>query len=72
VVIRGEPASGAFLAFWLLAGRIVGAMLGGHGDPELRKALEALVRHAAEAEPGALADPDVPVASVLPDGSGGS
>lgn len=72
VVIRGEPISGEFLAFWLLDGRIVGAMLGGHGDSAQRKGLEALVRFAAEVTPAVLADPDVPIGSLVPETPGAS
>ena len=67
MVIRGEPASGEFLAFWQLDGRIVGTMMGGHGDAAQRKALEALVRSAAEVTPAALADPDIPIATLVPE-----
>jgi 3-phenylpropionate/trans-cinnamate dioxygenase ferredoxin reductase subunit len=67
VVIRGEPASGEFLAFWLLDGRIVGSMLGGQGDTATRKALEALVRAAVEVEPAALADPAIAIDSLVPE-----
>jgi 3-phenylpropionate/trans-cinnamate dioxygenase ferredoxin reductase subunit len=66
VVVRGEPASGSFLAFWLLDGRIVGAMLGGPADGERRKVLESLVRSAVQVMPAALVDPAVPVESFLP------
>jgi 3-phenylpropionate/trans-cinnamate dioxygenase ferredoxin reductase subunit len=65
VVIRGEPAAGSFEAFWLLEGRIVGTMLGGHGDKEQRKALESLVRMAVKAGPDVLADAKVPIDSLV-------
>jgi hypothetical protein len=67
VVVRGEPAAGQFEAFWLLEGRTVGTMLGGHGDKEQRKVLETLVRTAAQADPVALADPAVDIGSLLPE-----
>jgi 3-phenylpropionate/trans-cinnamate dioxygenase ferredoxin reductase component len=64
VVMRGEPASGSFVAYWLLDGRVVGAMLGGPGEPEERKALEAMVRSAVRVEPAILADPVLPIGSL--------
>jgi 3-phenylpropionate/trans-cinnamate dioxygenase ferredoxin reductase subunit len=72
VVIRGEPAAGAFEAFWLLDGRIAGTMLGGHGDKEQRKVLESLVRTAAEVDPAALTDPAVDIGSLVPEGPPGA
>jgi 3-phenylpropionate/trans-cinnamate dioxygenase ferredoxin reductase subunit len=63
VVVRGDTTTGSFLAFWLLEGRVVGTMLGGHED--IRKPLEELVRSAAEVDPAALADPAVPIASLV-------
>ena len=60
--LRGDPATGSFIAFWLLDGRVVGTMLGGHED--VRKPLEELVRSAAQVDPAALSDPSVPVASL--------
>lgn len=62
VVLRGDPATGSFLAFWLLAGRVVGTMLVGHED--VRKPLEALVRTSARVDPAALADPNVPISGL--------
>jgi 3-phenylpropionate/trans-cinnamate dioxygenase ferredoxin reductase subunit len=72
VVVRGEPASGTFLAFWVLDGRIVGSMMGGHGDAEQRKLLEALVRGTVEADPAVLADTAVPLGTLLPGDPGAS
>lgn len=68
VVVRGEPASGAFEAFWLLDDHIVGTMIGanGYGEAAQRKALEALVRSSAVVEPAVLADPGVAIASLVP------
>jgi 3-phenylpropionate/trans-cinnamate dioxygenase ferredoxin reductase subunit len=65
VIIRGEPAEGSFTAFWIDDGRIVGTMLGGHGESEQRKQLETLVRTAARADVVALADPDIPIGSFI-------
>jgi 3-phenylpropionate/trans-cinnamate dioxygenase ferredoxin reductase subunit len=67
VVIRGEPASGEFEAFWLLEGRIVGTMLGGHGEKEQRKVLESLVRTEANVDAEALADLAVDTATLIPE-----
>jgi hypothetical protein len=68
VVVRGEPASGSFLAFWLRDGGVVGAMLG--NLPEARKPLEALVRGRVRADPARLADPSVPLEELLPNAGG--
>jgi hypothetical protein len=74
VVIRGEPAAGSFEAFWLLDGRVVGTMIGapGYGEAAARKAMEALVRVSAEVSPAVLADPDVPISSLVAEAGDGS
>jgi 3-phenylpropionate/trans-cinnamate dioxygenase ferredoxin reductase subunit len=59
VVVRGGALDAGFLAFWLLRGRIVGAMLGNR--PDARKQLEPLVKSAAQADPARLADESVPL-----------
>jgi 3-phenylpropionate/trans-cinnamate dioxygenase ferredoxin reductase subunit len=74
VVIRGDAATGAFEAFWLLDGRVVGTMIAGpgYGEAAQRKALEALVRAAVAVDPAVLADPDVDLGSLVPETPGGS
>ncbi len=63
VVVR-EVEPGAFVAFWLAAGGIVGTMLG--NVPDVRKPLEALVRTRAVVAPERLADASVPLSELVP------
>ena len=69
VVIRGEPASGAFVAFWLRDGRVVAGM--NANVPKVNDAIGALVRLGRPAIVERLADPAVPLddaeALLLPD-----
>jgi 3-phenylpropionate/trans-cinnamate dioxygenase ferredoxin reductase subunit len=59
VVVRGGAVDAGFLAFWLLRGRIVGAMLGNR--PEARKQLEPLVRNRVAVDPRRLGDAAIPL-----------
>lgn len=57
VVLRGEPGSGEFLAFWLQGDRVLAGMnfnIWDAGDD-----IETLLRSRAEVDPGRLADPNV-------------
>ncbi|MGH9087455.1 MAG: NAD(P)/FAD-dependent oxidoreductase [Acidimicrobiales bacterium] len=69
VAIRGEPASGAFIAFWLRNGRVLAAMNANVWDAG--DALEALLRSGRPVDSDRLADPDVDlselVAGLLPE-----
>lgn len=62
VVLRGDPASGQFLAFWLRAGRVVAGMNANVWDAG--EAVYALLRSGAPVSPGQLADPDVDLAGL--------
>ena len=59
VVVRGEPAGGAFVAFWLRDGRVVAGM--NANVPKVNDAIAALVRSGRQAVVGRLADPAVPL-----------
>ena len=69
VVVRGDPASGAFIAFWLRDGRVVAGM--NANVPKVNDAIGALVRLGRPAIVERLADPSVPLddpeALLLPD-----
>jgi 3-phenylpropionate/trans-cinnamate dioxygenase ferredoxin reductase subunit len=63
VVLRGDPATREFLAFWLKAGRVLAVMnanIWDQGDD-----IKALIRSGATIEAGRLADPSVPLADLL-------
>ena len=64
IVLRGDPAGGAFLAFWLRGGAVAAAMQVNTSDatPELRK----LVASDARIDPLHLEDPKRPLAELLP------
>lgn len=65
VVLRGDPGSGEYLAFWLREGRVVAAMnanIWDAGDD-----LEALITSGATPDPEALADPNIELSSLLPE-----
>lgn len=62
VVLRGDPASGQFLAFWLRAGRVVAGMNANVWDAG--EAVYALLRSGAPVSPGQLSDPDVDLAGL--------
>ena len=59
VVYRGDPASGAFIAFWMLDGRVVAGMNVNVWD--VNESIQALVRSGADVDRAALRDPDVPL-----------
>lgn len=63
VVLRGDPASGAFLAFWLQDGCVVATLnanVWGQAD-----ALDALLGSRATPDPQRLADPEVDLADLV-------
>jgi hypothetical protein len=64
VVLRGDRDTGEFLAFWLKDGRVVAGMNVNTGDNE---ELQMLIRARRPVDPTALRDPDVPLASLVPD-----
>jgi NADPH-dependent 2,4-dienoyl-CoA reductase/sulfur reductase-like enzyme len=59
VVYRGDRASGAFIAFWMLDGRVVAGMNVNVWD--VNASIQALVRSGADVDRAALRDPDVPL-----------
>ena len=59
VVLRGDPASGQFLAFWLADGRVLAGMTVNTWD--VTGDIEALVRSQATVDVDALADPGLPL-----------
>jgi 3-phenylpropionate/trans-cinnamate dioxygenase ferredoxin reductase subunit len=63
VVFRGDPASGAFLCFWLRHRKVAAAMNANVWDAG--DAIEALVRAAQPVDRARLADPDVDLAGLV-------
>jgi NADPH-dependent 2,4-dienoyl-CoA reductase/sulfur reductase-like enzyme len=59
VVYRGDPESGAFIAFWLAGSRIVAGMNVNTWD--VNETIQELIRTEADVHAGALQDPDVPL-----------
>ncbi len=66
VVFRGDPASGAFLAFWLDGDRVAAGM--NANIWKVNGAIGALVRSMAAVDVERLADPDVPLEDVIATG----
>ncbi|MBL1067695.1 NAD(P)/FAD-dependent oxidoreductase [Streptomyces sp. 7-21] len=70
VVFRGDPGGKggerSFLAFWLAGGTVRAAMHVNVWDTT--PVLQALIRSGAAVDPEALADPEVPLASLVPAG----
>ncbi len=62
VVFRGDPAGGAFVAFWLHEGRVVAGM--NVNTPKVNPQISALVASRRDASDAELADPDVPIESL--------
>jgi 3-phenylpropionate/trans-cinnamate dioxygenase ferredoxin reductase component len=62
LVIRGDPATGAFIAFWLADGRVTAGMNANLWD--VGKPIEALIRSRARVDTDALADPAMPLDEV--------
>ena len=62
VVFRGEPASRAFIAFWLRHGRVAAAMNANVWD--VGESIEALLQAGRPVTPARLADPEVDLAEL--------
>jgi 3-phenylpropionate/trans-cinnamate dioxygenase ferredoxin reductase component len=62
LVTRGSVESGQFIAFWLGGGRVLAGMPVNQWD--LVDGINALIESGAAVDPGALADPDVPLESL--------
>lgn len=67
VVLRGDPATREFIAFWMLGRRVVAAMNANIWDQG--EALEALIRSRATPDVRLLADPAVDIADLAARGS---
>jgi 3-phenylpropionate/trans-cinnamate dioxygenase ferredoxin reductase subunit len=63
LVFRGEPASGTFCAFWLDGTQVVAGL--NARMPGISPAIAKLVESEVEVDPGALADPDLPLESLI-------
>jgi nitrite reductase/ring-hydroxylating ferredoxin subunit len=59
VVLRGDPASREFIAFWLADGRVAAGM--NVNVREVTDRIQDLIRSRVEVDPRRLADPDVPL-----------
>jgi 3-phenylpropionate/trans-cinnamate dioxygenase ferredoxin reductase subunit len=68
VVLRGDPATREFIAFWLAGGRVVAGMNVNVWD--VAEDIGALIGHPAD--PRRLADPDVPLTELSPVSQGGA
>jgi 3-phenylpropionate/trans-cinnamate dioxygenase ferredoxin reductase component len=68
VVVRGDPATHAFLAFWLKDQRVVAGMHANVWD--VTEAIQSLIRNGRPVDPARLADPDIPLDQVTGDRSG--
>jgi 3-phenylpropionate/trans-cinnamate dioxygenase ferredoxin reductase subunit len=67
VVLRGDPASGPWFAFWLRERRVIAGM--NVNDWDAADAVKALARPRAKVDPARLADPAVPLADLAPPGN---
>jgi NADPH-dependent 2,4-dienoyl-CoA reductase/sulfur reductase-like enzyme len=65
-VLRGSMADGSFLAFWLEGEAVVAGM--SINRPKVHKAIKALISGRFPVDPARLADPDVPLEDLLPEG----
>jgi 3-phenylpropionate/trans-cinnamate dioxygenase ferredoxin reductase subunit len=62
IVLRGDPSSGEFIAFWLRDRRLVASMTVNVSD--VTDQIQDLIRSATPVDPRRLADPDVPSESL--------
>ena len=63
VVVRGDPASREFIAFWLAGGRVVAGMNVNVWD--VTEPIQALIRSGRAIDERRLADPDVPLTDLI-------
>jgi 3-phenylpropionate/trans-cinnamate dioxygenase ferredoxin reductase subunit len=63
LVVRGSLADRAFVAFWLVDGRVVAGMNANIWD--VAKPIERLIRSRAIVDVDALADPSIPIEEVV-------
>ena len=64
VIVRGDPASREFIAFWLAGDRVVAGMNVNVWD--VNDTIQRLIRERAAVDDRRLADPDVPLDDLLP------
>jgi 3-phenylpropionate/trans-cinnamate dioxygenase ferredoxin reductase component len=64
VVLRGEPASREFIAFWLVEDRVVAGMNVGVWD--VTDDIQRLIRARVAVDDRRLADPDIPLEALVP------
>jgi 3-phenylpropionate/trans-cinnamate dioxygenase ferredoxin reductase component len=62
VVVRGDPADRAFIAFWLKDQRVLAGMNANTWD--VTESIQALIRSGLPVDPARLADPDIPLDQV--------
>jgi 3-phenylpropionate/trans-cinnamate dioxygenase ferredoxin reductase subunit len=63
VILRGDPATRQFIAFWMSGGRVLAGMNVNVWD--VTGPIGDLIRSGSSPDPAQLADPDVPLADVL-------
>jgi 3-phenylpropionate/trans-cinnamate dioxygenase ferredoxin reductase component len=68
VVVRGDPASHAFIAFWLKDQRVVAGMNANVWD--VVESIQTLIRGGRPVDPTRLADPDIPLDQVTGEDAG--
>jgi 3-phenylpropionate/trans-cinnamate dioxygenase ferredoxin reductase subunit len=64
IVYRGDRSNRQFIAFWLDGGRVLAGMNVNVWD--VTSDIQDLIRHAGTVDPDRLADPDIPLADLLP------
>ena len=69
VVLRGDPAERELIVFWLEDGRVTAGMNINVWD--VTDPIQALIRSRARVDPARLADPEVPLEALAPDGEAG-
>jgi 3-phenylpropionate/trans-cinnamate dioxygenase ferredoxin reductase subunit len=68
VVFRGDPASREFIAFWVTRGRVVAGMNFNVWD--VSETIAQLIRSRAAVDDAQLADPGVPLGTLVPEAEG--
>jgi 3-phenylpropionate/trans-cinnamate dioxygenase ferredoxin reductase component len=68
VILRGDPAARAFIAFWLKNQRVVAGMNANIWD--VTEPIQTLIRSGLPVDPARLADPDIPLDQVTGDPAG--
>jgi 3-phenylpropionate/trans-cinnamate dioxygenase ferredoxin reductase subunit len=68
VIVRGDPATRQFIAFWLKDQRVVAGMNAGVWD--VTEPIQTLIRGGWPVDPARLADPDIPLDQVIGENTG--